>query len=77
MLLGALVDAGLSLEELRGELSKLPLTGYSIEASKAQRGVVSGTHVTVDLHADSKGIHTIHDFLDMVQASSLSGPVKD
>ena len=77
MLLGALVDAGLSLEELRGELSKLPLTGYSIEASKAQRGVIGGTHVTVDLHPESRGTHTIQDFLDMVQTSALSGPVKD
>ena len=77
MLLGALVDAGLSLQELRGELSKLPLAGYTIEASKAQRGVISGTHVTVDLHPNSKGTHTIQDFLDMVQASSLPGSVKE
>lgn len=77
MLLGALVDAGLSLEELRGELLKLPLTGYSVEAKAAQRGVVRGTHVTVDLHPDARGIHTIQDFLDMVQASSLSGTVKE
>ena len=77
MLLGALVDAGLSLQELRGELSKLSLTGYSIEARKAQRGVIRGTHITVDLHPKSKGTHTIQDFLDMVQTSSLSGSIKE
>ena len=77
MLLGALVDAGLSLQDLRGELSKLSLTGYSIEAHKAQRGVISGTHITVDLHPKSKDTHTIQDFLSSVQTSSLSGSIKE
>ena len=77
MLLGALVDAGLSLQDLRGELSKLSLTGYSIEARKAQRGVISGTHITVDLHPKSKDTHTIQDFLSSVQTSSLSGSIKE
>jgi hypothetical protein len=77
MLLGALIDAGLSLQELRGELSKLPLMGYSIEAGVAQRGVVRGTQVIVNLHQESKRINTIHDFLDMVEASSLSVSVKE
>jgi len=77
MLLGALVDAGLSLQDLRGELSKLSLTGYSIKARKAQRGVISGTHITVDLHPKSKDTHTIQDFLSSVQTSSLSGSIKE
>ena len=77
MLLGALVDAGLSLQDLRGELSKLSLTGYSIKARKAQRGVISGTHITVDLHPKSKDTHTIQDFLVRVQTSSLSGSIKE
>jgi hypothetical protein len=77
MLLGALIDAGLSLQELRGELSKLPIKGYSVEAQAAQRGVVRGTHVTVDLDPDSKTIHTIQDFIGMVQTSALSDSVKE
>jgi len=77
MLLGALIDAGLSLQELRGELSKLPIKGYSVKAQAAQRGVVRGTHVTVDLDPDSKTIHTIQDFIGMVQTSALSDSVKE
>ena len=43
MLLGALVDIGLSLDALRGELSKLGLKGYHIDAHKVHR---SGLHAT-------------------------------
>ena len=77
MLLGALVDAGLSLQSLKKELSKLPLTGYSIESRTAQRGVVRGTQVTVELDREGKGAHSIQDFLDMIQASLLSSSVKE
>ena len=76
MLLGALVDAGLPLQSLIEELARLPLDGYSIEAHGAQRGVINGTQVTVALDHQSKRAHSIQDFLDMVQASSLDPTVK-
>ena len=38
MLLGALIDSGLSIDELKGELARLPLAGYSVNAAVAQRG---------------------------------------
>jgi len=77
MLLGALVDSGLSIQSLREELSKLPLTGYSIEPVSAHRGVVKGTQVSVNLHSQGKGIHSIKDFQDMVQASTLPPSVRE
>jgi uncharacterized protein (TIGR00299 family) protein len=77
MLLGALVDAGLPLERLKEELSKLPLDGYSIGSRTAQRGVIRGTQIEVKLGRKGKGTHSIQDFLDMVQASSLSPSVKE
>ena len=43
MLLGALIDSGLSIDELKGELARLPLAGYSVNAAAAQRGVIRGT----------------------------------
>ena len=47
MLLGALVDAGLSIDELRAELAKLPVEGYRLEAEKTQRAGLAATKVTV------------------------------
>ena len=43
MLLGALVDLGLSIDVLAAELAKLPLAGYRLAAHKVHR---SGLHAT-------------------------------
>ena len=53
MLLGALVDLGLSVDALRGELAKLPLKGYRIDVHKVHR---SGLHATkVDVVTEDSG----------------------
>ena len=77
MLLGALIDAGLPVERLKEELGKLPFSGYSIEARAAQRGVVRGTHVTVEIDAQGRASHSIRWFLDTLEASSLTSSVKE
>ncbi|MBF8267082.1 MAG: hypothetical protein HW388_590 [Dehalococcoidia bacterium] len=77
MLLGALVDAGLPLQRLREELAQLPISGYSIQARTGQRGVVTGTHITVEMGVQDKVTHSIQEFLGMVDASPLSLPVKE
>jgi len=47
MTLGALIDAGLDFEQLKGELSKLELPGYQIEAVRQMRCHISGTKFDV------------------------------
>jgi uncharacterized protein (TIGR00299 family) protein len=47
MLMGALVDLGLSLDHLSAELAKLPLRGYRLEARKVQRSGLQATKVDV------------------------------
>src|SRR5438477_358365 len=47
MILGALIDAGLSVDALREELGKLPLGGYTIEVQKAIRQEYAGTHASI------------------------------
>ncbi len=49
MLLGALIDAGLSPELLRSELARLPVDGYEIEVTQATRCEIRGTHLKVNL----------------------------
>ena len=50
MLLGALVDAGLSLDRLRELLAAgLELSGYEISADRAQQHGLTGTRVTVSI----------------------------
>ena len=47
MLLGALVDLGLRLESLQGELAKLSLTGYHLESRRVMRAGISASKVDV------------------------------
>ena len=47
MLLGALLDAGISLWDLKAQLGTLPLSGYELEASRQGRQGIFGTRFTV------------------------------
>src|SRR3990170_8919496 len=50
MTLGALVDAGVSFEELWDELAKLGLEGYELRAERTTSKGIAGTRMHVDLH---------------------------
>ena len=69
MILGALLDAGLSLDDLRGALVSLDVDGYSLKAQRAQRGGLDGTHLVVELEERGRRTHTIQNFVDIVEAS--------
>lgn len=72
MILGALLDAGLSLEDLRRAIARLGVDGYSLKAQRAQRGGLEGTHLVVELDERGRKTHTIQKFVDIVEASGLS-----
>ncbi len=74
MLLGALVDAGLPLDVLRGELGKLGVGGYSLEAAEETRGEIRGVHLRVRL--DNRGRHSPAALLRIVEESGLEPVVK-
>ncbi len=75
MILGALLDAGLSLDDLRSALTKLDMDGYSLSSRRAQRGGLEGTHLVVELEERGRRTHTIQNFVDTVEASGLSDRV--
>ena len=47
MFLGALVDAGVPLEELKKRLYYLPVRGYELKVSKVKRAGIAATKVDV------------------------------
>jgi uncharacterized protein (TIGR00299 family) protein len=49
MILGALIDAGVSVDALRTALAGLDLRGYHLQADRIERQGVTGTQVTVAL----------------------------
>jgi uncharacterized protein (TIGR00299 family) protein len=77
MLLGALVDAGLAVERLRAELRALPLAGYSIDATKTQRGGLAATKVTVTLEEAAQPQRRLPDIVSLIELSALPASDKE
>ena len=52
MVLGALIDAGLPLEELRTALKTVPIEGYAITAERVEQHGLDGIHFDVEVGPD-------------------------
>ncbi|HSQ77543.1 MAG TPA: nickel pincer cofactor biosynthesis protein LarC [Nitrospirota bacterium] len=76
MILGALVDAGVSIEALRTELEKLNLPGYEITALKVTRAGISATKVHVCLDEKEQPERHLSDIRTIIEASALSPSIK-
>ena len=74
MLLGALVDAGLTLDVLRSELAKLPVGGYAIDSLEETRCEIRGAHLKVRLENHTR--HSPIALLRSVADSELEPQVK-
>ncbi len=75
MILGALIDAGLELDELRRELAKLKLAGYRIEAKRVLKRYIAGT--LVDVKTQEEGVERhLGDILGIIEGSALPREVK-
>ena len=57
MLVGALLDLGLDLEDLKKELSKLDLSGYELRVTKVLRGGIAGSKFDVLLNGMTEDEH--------------------
>ena len=76
MVLGALVDLGWPVEELKRELDKLDLFGYRIEAKKvAKRGILS-TQIKIRATEEKKE-RTLEDILSILDKSKLEKKIKE
>ncbi len=72
MLLGALVDAGVSIHKIKKELSKLPVD-FNIRAKK-EKDVIVGTSVFVD--AIDRKERTLDDVISLLEESDLEKEIK-
>ncbi len=78
MILGSLIDAGLSLEQLRNELAKLHLTHYDLETKKVTKRGLGGSQVIVNIdedHHHHQHRH-LHDIKKIIQNSELNEYIK-
>ena len=86
MVLGALIDAGLPIDALRGALGQLMLPGWRLEASRVRRAGVGATKFTVEgpHHADAAAGRAsgephgrnVAEICGLVDASALSPGAK-
>jgi len=71
MVLGALLDAGLSLDDLTSELARLELPGWTIEPSQVRKHGLRATFANV--HAEEHHHHRHYtDIVAMIEASGIS-----
>ncbi len=75
MVLGALVDLGLDLDELNGALSSIELEPFSIEAREFQSYGLRGTKVDVVV-PESVLVRTFNNIRDIISTSGLPDQVK-
>ncbi len=77
MILGALVDAGLPVDELQSALDGLKLSGISLSSERVRRGAFHGTlvHVAVDEHGHPHG--HLPDILRILDAGSIGAAVRE
>lgn len=75
MILGALVDIGLDIEELKAKLDRLPIEGYRIDATKVVKQGIAATHVDVVTRESEDG-RALEDITSIIERSRLEEWVK-
>src|SRR5579863_6506198 len=76
MTLGALVDAGLSVEHLRGELSGLRVAGWELTAEKVWKNGMAATYVKVRTEDQAKH-RSLSAILEILEKAKLAAGVRE
>jgi len=76
MVVGALLDAGLKLEELERELKKLNLSGYHLKAKKVSKNGIKATQFKVEIE---EGVveRRFKDIVNLLEKSTLVKSIKE
>jgi uncharacterized protein (TIGR00299 family) protein len=77
MILGSLIDAGLSPRRLREELKKLRIPMVHLRAKKILKGGISGTQVIVEGKSEKRSHRNLKEILRIIERSSVETEVKE
>ncbi len=77
MILGAMIDAGLSPKTLREELEKLRVPGLHLKTKKVLRAGVAGTQVIVERKNERRVHRNLKEMLSIIDRSRLDPKVKE
>jgi uncharacterized protein (TIGR00299 family) protein len=76
MFLGALIDAGLPLDHLQAELSKLDLENFTLQSVKQQEQSISSTRLVIESEK-SETVKAWKDIRLLIRQSGLENKVKE
>ncbi len=76
MALGALIDGGVNLDELRELLTGLKLAGWNLTAEKTTRGGIAGTRALVNIEKGDVTARHLADILAILDRADLPPVVK-
>ena len=76
MIIGALLDAGLKLDDLKRELRKLKVRGYNLSARKVTRGGFRVTDFRVKVSRKGHPHRKLADIVSLIKAGGLSQSVR-
>ena len=74
MLLGALIDAGVGLDQLRAGLQSLPIRGWTLSAEPVQRHALRGTRARVQLEQGDQPHRGLSEVLRIIDAGETLPP---
>ncbi len=74
MILGALIDIGVPLKWLKGQLSEMPLSGFDLTKTSVFRNGIHATKVNVELTKESE-MRNYVDICSLIEKSSLPSGV--
>jgi uncharacterized protein (TIGR00299 family) protein len=77
MILGAMVDAGLSPRRLREELRKLSIPGIRLKVLRVLKNGISGTRVIVEGKSGNRSHRNLKEMLRIIDRSHLETEVKE
>jgi len=77
MFLGAMLDLGISPEDLTGRLSALGLDNFELTAAKTLKNGIGGTKTTVRLLREEQQHRHLSDILKIIDNCPLPAPVKE
>ncbi len=76
MILGALIDLGLDIKDLKKELEKLDLSGYEINVKKVEKNRITGTDVYITVK-EKQHHRSLSDINNIIDNSKLGKEVKE
>src|SRR5262249_18879638 len=76
MIVGALIDLGLNIDEFRRDIGSLGLEGFEISATRVLRCGIAATKFDVKLSASKQSVRSLADITALIDRSTLPTRVK-